>query len=106
MRSLARSGHGPVAASAMNWGEPIFPTSITEITEQGPRYRGHLAADLVRSGASFESVAELLVDRRAPRKDARLAGAQAFGRTHHADSDADLAAGAGQRAGVALRWWC
>lgn len=60
MRSLARSGHGAVAASAMNWGEPIFPTSITEITEQGPRYRGHLAADLVRSGASFESVAELL----------------------------------------------
>jgi citrate synthase len=60
MRSLARSGHGAVAASAMNWGEPIFPTSITEITEQGPRYRGQLAADLVRSGASFESVAELL----------------------------------------------
>lgn len=60
MRSLARSGHGAVAASAMNWGEPIFPTSITEITEQGPRYRGHLAADLVRSGTSFEAVAELL----------------------------------------------
>lgn len=59
-RSLARSGHGPAAASAMNWGEPILPTSITEITAQGPRYRGHLAADLVRSGASFESVAELL----------------------------------------------
>lgn len=59
-RSLARSGHGPVAASAMNWGEPIFATSITEITEQGPRYRGQLAADLVRSGATFERVAELL----------------------------------------------
>lgn len=60
MRSVARSGHGAVAASAMNWGEPIFPTSITEITAQGPRYRGHLAAGLVRSGASFEAVAELL----------------------------------------------
>ena len=59
-RSLARSGHGPVAASAMNWGEPIFVTSITEITEQGPRYRGQLAVDLVRSGAAFERVAELL----------------------------------------------
>ena len=59
-RSLARSGHGPVAASAMNWGEPIFATSITEITEQGPRYRGQLAADLVRSGVAFERVAELL----------------------------------------------
>ncbi|WP_293407522.1 citrate synthase [Polaromonas sp.] len=60
MRSLARSGHGAVAASAMNWGEPIFPTSITEITPDGPRYRGWLAADLVRSGTSFEAVAELL----------------------------------------------
>ena len=60
MRSAARAGHGPVAASAMNWGEPIFPTSITEITPEGPRYRGQLAADLVEGGASFEAVAELL----------------------------------------------
>lgn len=59
-RSLARSGHGPVAASAMNWGEPIFATSITEITEQGPRYRGHLAIDLVGRSVAFEQVAELL----------------------------------------------
>lgn len=59
-RSAARAGHGAVAASAMNWGEPIFPTSITEITPQGPRYRDHLAADLVREGRSFEAVAELL----------------------------------------------
>ena len=60
MRSVARSGHGAVAASAMNWGAPIFPTSVTEITPQGPRYRGHLAADLVKSGVSFEAVAEIL----------------------------------------------
>ena len=59
-RSAARSGHGAVAASAMNWGEPIFPTSITEITSAGPRYRGHLAADLVGAGTSFEAVAQLL----------------------------------------------
>ncbi|MDO9405720.1 MAG: citrate/2-methylcitrate synthase [Polaromonas sp.] len=59
-RSAARSGHGAVAASAMNWGEPIFPTSITEITAEGPRYRGHLASGLVTGGASFEAVAELL----------------------------------------------
>jgi citrate synthase len=59
-RSLARAGHGAVAASAMNWGEPIFPTSITEITPDGPSYRGVLAADLVRSAASFEEVAGLL----------------------------------------------
>jgi citrate synthase len=59
-RSLARSGHGPVAASAMNWGEPIFATSVTEITARGPHYRGFLAADLVSQGVEFERVAELL----------------------------------------------
>ncbi|KAF1022907.1 MAG: 2-methylcitrate synthase [Paracidovorax wautersii] len=59
-RSQARAGHGAVAASAMNWGEPILRTGITEITPQGPRYRGRLAADLVREGAAFEAVAELL----------------------------------------------
>lgn len=59
-RSLARSGHGAVAASAMNWGEPIIPTSITEITQEGPRYRGRLAVDLARMRTGFEAVAELL----------------------------------------------
>jgi citrate synthase len=59
-RSLARSGHGPVAASAMNWGEPIFATSITEITDRGPHYRGHPAIDLVHGGLAFEQVAQLL----------------------------------------------
>ena len=66
-RSAARAGHGAVAASAMNWGEPILPTSITEITQQGPRYRGHLACDLVCDGSSFEAVAELLWTGKLPR---------------------------------------
>jgi citrate synthase len=59
-RSLARSGHGVVAASAMYWGEPIIPTSITEITPGGPRYRGRSAVQLAHCGATFENVAELL----------------------------------------------
>lgn len=59
-RSQARSGHGVVAASAMNWGEPIIPTSITEITPEGPRYRGRLAIQLARSRVSYETVSELL----------------------------------------------
>ena len=59
-RSRARSGHGAVAASAMNWGDPIIPTSITEITPEGPRYRGRLAVDLARMHSPFEAVAELL----------------------------------------------
>jgi citrate synthase len=59
-KSVARSGHGPAAASAMRWGEPVIETSITEITDRGPRYRNRLAVDLARSGATFESVAEYL----------------------------------------------
>ena len=59
-RSRARSGHGAVAASAMNWGEPIIPTAITEITAQGPCYRGRSAVELARQHVQFESVAELL----------------------------------------------
>jgi len=59
-RSTARNGHGPSAASAMNWGEPIIPTSITEITADGPKYRGKNVIELAQSGASFETVADLL----------------------------------------------
>lgn len=59
-RSDARMGHGPVAATAMQWGHPVVGTSITEITPDGPRYRGHLATDLVHHPGQFESVAELL----------------------------------------------
>lgn len=59
-RSQARAGHGAVAASAMHWGEPIIPTAITEITPDGPSYRGRLATQLVQAEAGFESVAELL----------------------------------------------
>ena len=59
-KSVARSGHGPAAASAMRWGEPIIGTGITEITGQGPRYRNHLALDLAKRRYSFETVAELL----------------------------------------------
>jgi citrate synthase len=59
-KSVARSGHGPAAASAMRWGEPVIETAVTEITDRGPRYRSRLAVDLARSEATFESVAEYL----------------------------------------------
>ena len=59
-RSLAHSGHGPAAASAMYWGEPVLETAVTEITPAGPRYRDCLATDLARDNRSFESVAEYL----------------------------------------------
>lgn len=59
-RSQVRTGQEAVAASALNLGHPLVPTSITEITPQGPRYRGRLAVDLARQGVGFEQVAELL----------------------------------------------
>lgn len=59
-RSVARSGHGPVAAGALRWGEPVISSSITEITPEGPRYRSMLATELARLGGTFESVADLL----------------------------------------------
>ena len=34
-RAKARSGHGPVAASALRWGEPVLDSSITRIEECG-----------------------------------------------------------------------
>jgi citrate synthase len=81
-RSKARAGHGAVAESAMHWGEPVLSTSITEITAQGPRYRAHLALDLVRDGQPIEAVAEYLWSGTVParavswpvsRSDARMA---------------------------------
>ncbi|MES2415949.1 MAG: citrate/2-methylcitrate synthase [Pseudomonadota bacterium] len=59
-RAEARSGRGAIAASAMQYGEPIVPTSITEISAEGPRYRGRAAVELARQNTPFESVAELL----------------------------------------------
>jgi citrate synthase len=59
-RSSARAGHGPVAATALRWGEPVLDSAITGIDERGPRYRGHVAVELATSGAAFERVAELL----------------------------------------------
>jgi citrate synthase len=59
-RHDARSGHGPVAAGALRFGEPVLETSISDVCPEGPRYRGQLATDLCRAGVSFERVAELL----------------------------------------------
>ena len=59
-RSDARAGSGAAAESALRWGQPVINTGITELTPDGPRYRGRLALDLVRQRRSFETVAELL----------------------------------------------
>lgn len=59
-RSAMHIGVAPTAATALRKGQPVITSSITEITDEGPRYRGYLAADLVRHPGSFEAVAELL----------------------------------------------
>lgn len=60
VRAAARAGHGPVAAGALRFGEPVLASSITAIEASGPRYRGALAVDLARAGTSYEEVAERL----------------------------------------------
>ena len=59
-RPRARFPLGAAAASAMYGGDPIISTSITEITPEGPCYRGRLAAELASCGLPFENVAEFL----------------------------------------------
>jgi citrate synthase len=59
-RSRARSGHGPTAASAMRWGDPILDSAITCIQGGQIYYRGFALRDLLRKGISFEQTAELL----------------------------------------------
>jgi len=60
-RRAARAGHGPVAAGALQWGEPVLDTAITAISpEEGPLYRGRGAASLAAADTPFEAVAELL----------------------------------------------
>lgn len=56
-RGQARAGTGAVAQAAMHYGEPIITSRITEITPEGPRYRGRLAVDLAQQNAAFETVA-------------------------------------------------
>jgi citrate synthase len=59
-RRDARRGHGPVAASALRWGEPVLESAITAIKDGHLFYRGRSAVELAESGASFEAAAELL----------------------------------------------
>jgi citrate synthase len=59
-RSRARSGHGAVAAGALDWGEPVLDTTISSIGPGGPAYRGHGALALASEGRPLEAVAQLL----------------------------------------------
>jgi citrate synthase len=60
VRARSEARHGSSAEAAMRWGQPVVSTAITELTPDGPRYRGHGAVELARAGVLFENVAELL----------------------------------------------
>jgi citrate synthase len=60
VRARSEARHGASAEAAMRWGQPVVSTAITELTPDGPRYRGHAALELARAGVAFENVAELL----------------------------------------------
>lgn len=59
-RHDARSGHGPVAAGALRWGEAVLVSSVSSLHEDGPRYRGVALAALLAREVSFERVFALL----------------------------------------------
>jgi citrate synthase len=59
-RSRARAGHGPTAASAMRWGDPILDSAITCIQAGQIYYRGYSLRELLRRELDFEQLAELL----------------------------------------------
>lgn len=59
-RAGARAGHTAVAAGALRLGEPVLDTQVSALDDDGPHYRGQSAVALARSGARYESVAELL----------------------------------------------
>jgi len=63
-RQGARAGHGPAAAEALRWGQPVIDTRVGGITDRGPIYRGLYALDLVRDEATYEEVTNLLVGTR------------------------------------------
>lgn len=65
-RRDARAGHGPLAAAALRFGEPVLDSSISWIGDRGPVYRGSAALDLAAADTPFESVAELLWSGTAP----------------------------------------
>jgi citrate synthase len=58
-RHDARSGHGPVAGAALQWGEPVLATRICGVGPEGPSYRGHAATALAQS-TPFLDVCQLL----------------------------------------------
>jgi len=60
-RKRGRISRAASAESTMRWGEPVLASSIPPIPPPGPPSRNRAAVEMAKSGASFESVAQLLM---------------------------------------------
>lgn len=68
LAGLRGRGHSTRGAErALRWGDPVLESSITEMTPEGPVYRGRPVLRLVEEGVSFESCSELLWSGSLPR---------------------------------------
>ncbi|MFA5490499.1 MAG: citrate/2-methylcitrate synthase [Candidimonas sp.] len=67
-RAAAKSG-GQRIAPSLRYGEPVVQTWVCEITDAGPRYRGHLATTLARDGHTLEYAADLIWGGMPPMRD-------------------------------------
>jgi citrate synthase len=107
-RRDARAGHGAVAAAALQFGDAVLDSAITEIHAEAPRYRGFSAVELAARAVPFENVAELLwtgvlcdgavrwpLDAAATASGARRGGAGARGAGSRAAGSANSAAPTG-----------
>jgi citrate synthase len=65
LRGRAHNAPGQAAQRALRvGGDAVLDSSITEITRDGPSYRGRLALSMVEQGLPFEACAELLWQQR------------------------------------------
>ncbi len=62
-RARGRRASAAIAAETVEWGEPLFTTSISTVANGRLIYRGRDAAELART-STFEAVAELLLQTR------------------------------------------
>ncbi|MBC7997127.1 MAG: citrate synthase [Leptolyngbya sp.] len=60
LRQASRGFKSPKEQEAAVWTGPVIKSAITEIREDGHRYRGQSAIDLARADKPFEEVVDLL----------------------------------------------
>ncbi len=72
LRQSSRGFKSQKDPEAPTWTGPVIKSAITEIRNDGHRYRGQNAIDLAKQGQPFELVAELLWETNASQRDWQL----------------------------------